>query len=68
MQAWNIWRKSGFPTLTPAPNATNTSGQIPRRYTYANSEYTSNTTNINAAVALLPGGLDSQDAKIWWDQ
>jgi hypothetical protein len=68
LQGWNIWRKSGFPTLTPAPNATNTSGQIPRRYTYASAEYTSNTVNVNAAVALLPGGLDSQDAKIWWDQ
>ena len=68
LQAWNIWRKSGFPTLTPAPNATNTGGQIPRRYTYSSGEYTSNTTNVNAAKALLPGGLDSQDAKIWWDQ
>jgi len=68
LQGWNIWRKSGFPTLTPAPNATNSSGQIPRRYTYASSEYTSNATSVNAAKALLPGGLDSQDAKIWWDQ
>jgi hypothetical protein len=68
LQGWNIWRKSGFPTLTPAPNATNSSGQIPRRYTYASAEYTSNTVNVNAAKALLPGGLDSQDAKIWWDQ
>ena len=68
MQAWNIWRKSGFPTLTPAPNATNTGGQIPRRYTYSSGEYTSNAANVNAAKALLPGGLDSQDAKIWWDQ
>lgn len=68
LQGWNIWRKSGFPTLTPAPNATNASGQIPRRYTYASAEYTSNTVNVNAAKALLPGGLDSQDSKIWWDQ
>jgi hypothetical protein len=68
LQGWNIWRKSGFPTLTPAPNATNTSGQIPRRYTYSSGEYTSNGTSVNAAVALLPGAADSQDAKIWWDQ
>ena len=68
LQGWNIWRKSGFPTLTPAPNATNTGGQIPRRYTYSSGEYTSNAANVNAAKALLPGGLDSQDAKIWWDQ
>jgi hypothetical protein len=68
LQGWNIWRKSGFPTLTPAPAATNASGQIPRRYTYAASEYTSNGANVNAAKALLPGGLDSPDAKVWWDQ
>jgi len=68
LQGWNIWRKSGFPTLSPAPNATNSSGLIPRRYTYSSGEYTSNGVNVNAAKALLPGGLDSQDAKIWWDQ
>jgi hypothetical protein len=68
LQGWNIWRKSGFPALTPAPDYTNTSGLIPRRYTYSSGEYTSNEANVKAAVALLPGATDSQDAKIWWDQ
>lgn len=66
LQAWNIWRKSGYPTLTPAPDHTNTSGLIPRRYTYASAEYTSNAANVNAAVALITGG-DTQDSKVWWD-
>jgi hypothetical protein len=68
LQGWNIWRKSGFPVLTPAPAATNSSGQIPRRYTYAASEYTSNLVSVTAAVALLPGAADTENAKIWWDQ
>ncbi len=67
LQSWNIWRKTGFPVLTPAPGATNTSKQIPRRYTYATTEYSSNAENVKAAVAALAGG-DTQDAKVWWDQ
>ena len=66
MQAWNIWRKTGFPVLTPAPDATNSSKQIPRRYTYGSTEFTSNKANAEAAVAALTGG-DTQDAKVWWN-
>jgi len=66
MQAWNIWRKTGFPELTPAPDATNSSKQIPRRYTYGSTEFTSNKANVEAAVAALPGG-DKQDSKVWWN-
>lgn len=65
LQSWNIWRKTGFPVLIPAPGADGK--PIPRRYTYANEEYSSNKANVEAAVALLPGG-DTQDAKVWWDQ
>lgn len=64
---WNIWRKTGFPVLTPAPAATNSSKQIVRRYTYATAEYNNNAANVKAAVDRLPGG-DTQDAKVWWDQ
>lgn len=67
LKGWNIWRKSGFPVLVPAPASTNTSRQIVRRYTYATSEYTSNRVNVAAAVARIPGG-DTQDSKVWWDQ
>ncbi len=67
LQGWNIWRKSGYPVLTPAPDYTNASGLIPRRYTYSSAEYTSNAASVNAAVALITGG-DTQDSKVWWDQ
>ncbi|XHR96674.1 SusD/RagB family nutrient-binding outer membrane lipoprotein [Mucilaginibacter sp. UC70_90] len=64
--AWDIWRKSGYPVLTPAPDATNTSKQIVRRFVYATSEYNTNGKNVAAAVARLSGG-DSQDSRVWWD-
>lgn len=67
MRGWNIWRRTGFPVLTPAIDATNSSKQIPRRYTYGQTSYGSNTAAVTAAAGLLPGG-DTQDSKIWWDQ
>lgn len=67
---WNVWRKTGFPALTPAVAATNaTEGKvIPRRYAYATSEQQSNKANNDAAIARLPGGQNLQSARIWWDQ
>jgi len=68
--AWDIWRKSGFPTLVPAPGATNASGKIVRRFTYATSEFQTNEANVKAAVARELGpnaGTDSQDNTVWWD-
>ncbi|MHC2993561.1 hypothetical protein OB13_18995, partial [Pontibacter sp. HJ8] len=67
LQAWNIWRKTGFPALTPAPDAVNSSKQIPSRYAYAAAEYTTNADAVTEAVANLPGG-DTQDAKVWWNR
>lgn len=66
LQGWNIWRKSGYPNLTPAPNATNTSKQIPRRYTYGTGEYGSNPDQTKAAAAAIGG--DTQDTRVWWDK
>jgi hypothetical protein len=67
LRGWNLWRRTGWPVLTPAPDATNSSRLIPRRYTYGQTSYGTNTANVTAAAALLPGG-DTQDSKIWWDQ
>ncbi|MBS7565755.1 SusD/RagB family nutrient-binding outer membrane lipoprotein [Mucilaginibacter sp. Bleaf8] len=65
--AWDIWRKTGIPSLTPAPDATNSSKKIVRRFTYATSEYNTNGANVREAVARIPGG-DTQDSRVWWDQ
>jgi hypothetical protein len=65
-RGWDIWRRTGWPTLTPAPDATNSSRQIPQRYTYGQSSYGSNTANTNAAASAIGG--DNQDTKVWWAQ
>lgn len=65
-RGWSLWRRTGWPVLTPAPDATNSSRQIPRRYTYGQQTYGSNTANTNAAATAIGG--DNQDTKVWWDQ
>ena len=67
VQGWSEWRRTGFPVLTPAVAATNTSKLIPRRYTYATVEYNTNGDNVTAAAGRLEGG-DTQDSKFWWDK
>jgi len=66
LQGWNIWRKTGYPTLTPARDATNSSKQIPRRYVYGQSEYGTNKEATEAAAAAIGG--DTQDTRVWWDK
>jgi len=66
LQGWNIWRKTGYPQLTPAPDAVSTSKQIPHRYLYAAGEYTTNKESVDAAVARVSGSY-TQDSKIWWE-
>lgn len=75
---WNIWRRTGWPVLTPAPaplNAAHTT--VPRRYTFTPatastfSEYTLNPAGVASSVATLganPTAGDLQENKIWWDQ
>jgi hypothetical protein len=66
LQAWFEWRRTGFPVLTPTPNATNTGGQIPRRYVYGTNEYGLNADNVKEAAARIGG--DTQDTRIWIDK
>ena len=67
VQGWSEWRRTGYPVLTPAPDATNSSKQIPRRYTYGNAEYNLTGEALKEAISRLDGG-DTMDAKIWWDK
>ena len=72
---WNIWRRTGFPVLTNAPEPlTVAHSTIPRRYTFIPatvstfSEYSLNPTNVAAAVSRLAPAQDQPESKIWWDQ
>lgn len=65
-EACNDWRRTDFPTLTPAVDAVDTRG-IPTRQGYPTNEASLNTVNYNAAVAAM-GGSDDNYAKVWWDK
>ncbi|AYB31002.1 SusD/RagB family nutrient-binding outer membrane lipoprotein [Chryseolinea soli] len=68
-EAWNNWKRSGYPVLTPVVASGNFSnGAIPRREPYPTTESTLNTVNYKAAVDRLDGKQDSWSAKVWWDQ
>ena len=67
MRGWNIWRRTGYPVLVPARDATNSSGQIVRRFVYDAQTYGTNPDATNAAAGAIPGG-DTQDSKVWWDR
>lgn len=65
LEGWSIWRKTGYPALTPAPDAVVTTG-IPRRYTYGQNEYATNDAATKAAASSLGGDLVT--SKVWWDK
>lgn len=65
LEGWSIWRKTGYPVLTPAPDAVVTTG-IPRRYTYGQTEYATNDAATRAAVQAMGG--DEPNTRIWWDK
>jgi len=65
--AWNNWKRSGYPVLTPIAYAGNFSeGAIPRRQPYPTTEGTLNGANYRSAVDALGG--DKWNLKVWWDK
>jgi hypothetical protein len=65
-EAWAEWRRTGFPSLSPPPDAMNDSGEIPVRHAYPVTERDINSTNYEAAVAAQ--GPDELDTNLWWDK
>lgn len=68
-KGWDVWRRTGYPNLTPAPGAVNPYG-IPRRFAYGPLTTAQNPENEAAAAAKYtgPDGKNSQYARIWWDK
>ena len=62
-EAWNEWRRTGFPVLTE-PGGT----AIPRRQGYPTEEQFLNKSNYNEAVNRQFGGTDDLYGRIWWDE
>lgn len=67
MEAWAEWRRTGYPALTPAPDALSADGEIPRRFGYPTTERDLNAANYSSALQLL-GGPDELNTKLWWDK
>lgn len=67
IQAWAEWRRTGVPNLKPTAYGTNSPKEIPRRYVYPVSEYSTNQANVTAAAGKLTGG-DIMNARVWWDK
>jgi hypothetical protein len=62
VEAWNEWRRTGYPALSPAAEAD--LNQIPSRYNYPTSELSINRANYDAAVANQ--GTDTLTTPVWW--
>lgn len=66
VEAWNNWKRSGFPELTPVNYTGNfSSGQIPTRQLYPSSESTTNPTGLANAISNMGG--DTWINNVWWD-
>lgn len=66
-QGWSNWRRTDVPTLTPAPDALN-DGTIHRRYMYGTNELNLTKEACLEAISRLPGGVNTNKTRIWWDQ
>jgi hypothetical protein len=67
IEAWNNWRRSGYPVLTPVNYVgTFSGGQIPRREIYPSGEPSTNGDNYNSAVSNMGG--DDWTTRVWWDK
>ena len=61
--SWNNWRRLGIPTDLPVSifNGSNTAPHVPYRLLYPTSEYSYNTSNVNAQ-----GTINNMTSKIFW--
>ncbi len=67
VEAWNNWKRTGHPALTPVKFTGNFSnGTIPRRQPYPTGEAGVNGAAYNNAVSKLRGG-DLWTSRTWWD-
>lgn len=58
LESYNDYRRTGYPKLQPALNATgNNNGQIPLRFVYPSTELNSNSN--------VPGVIET-NIKVWW--
>jgi len=65
--AWTEQRRTGFPALHAAPEATN-GGVVPQRMLYPNGEAALNPSSYTAGLQGLTPAEDKNTSKVWWAQ
>lgn len=66
MEAWNEWRRTGYPIIYVSfTHEGHTGGEVPRRLTYPESEHSANGEKLQEAISRL--GADELMSRIWWD-
>lgn len=65
-EAWNSWRRTGYPVLKPAATTLNGGVDIPRRLGYPVTFTTLNKANYDAVLASQ--GPDTPYTRVWWDK
>jgi hypothetical protein len=68
LRGWSTWRRTGWPVLFPAPDATNYPKVIPRRNIYGSEDYSHNAQGVKEAIARLGTNGDKMDSRVWWDK
>ena len=68
-EAWNDYRRTGFPDIFPAAHNASTQGVTSargqRRIRFSYEEYRTNRQNVMKAVKMLDGG-DKDNVDLWW--
>jgi hypothetical protein len=64
LEAFNKYRRTNVPVLTPGPDAMNNC--VPLRWPYPRSERTFNQSNVESTIAAT-GGDNAWDKRLWWD-
>jgi hypothetical protein len=68
IEAFNSWRRTGYPKLIPAKLAATAGSVVPRRLFYNTTERNLNESNSAAAVGNLSPAADIITAKVWFDR
>lgn len=67
-EAFNSWRRTGYPKLAPSANATTIQGFVPRRIAYNTDEHNLNSASLSVGVANLTPATDYISSKVWFDR
>jgi hypothetical protein len=65
-EAYAYWRRTGYPSMTPARDNLN-NGQIPVRLPYSSTEQSLNNTNLQEAMSRQGFGVGEWNTRVWWD-